>query len=76
MRRTVDEVMARDVIRGIEAVEITPHLGQFFGPPGGQRFGRLVGGAAGALPVAIGGLRRVTARKRASSSREEKVLGR
>ena len=48
-QRLAHEVVARDVVARVEAVEIAPHLGQLFLAVGGERRGRFVGGAALAL---------------------------
>ena len=61
MRRLAHEAVARDVVTGIEAVEVAPHLRQFLFPVCGQRLGRLVGDAPQFLrvdlPVKVRGLR-------------------
>ena len=42
-------MIARDVIRRIEAVEVAAHFPQLFFPPDGERLGRFVGATLFAL---------------------------
>jgi hypothetical protein len=63
-------MIARDMVGGVEAVEIAAHFGQFFRAIGGQRL-LLVGGTLGGLGgqlVPISGAAASSAARRATST--------